>query len=435
MTLHDPATRICAQLTQHGYQALFAGGCVRDRVMGLPPVDFDIATDARPDDIARIFPKTIPVGAAFGVMIVLDDDTPFEVATFREDGPYSDGRHPDSVTFRDAEQDALRRDFTINALFYDPATDEVIDYVDGRADIDAKIIRAVGDPDKRFQEDRLRLLRAVRFAARLGFTIEPDTMAAITSMAEAVTETSAERIRDEILKILTEGQARRAFELMDETGLLPHILPEIAALKGVEQPPEFHPEGDVYIHTLMMLEHLAEASPTLALGILLHDIGKPATQTFEDRIRFNNHDKVGSDMARDVCKRLHMSNHDTDRVTWLVGQHMRLATIPNMRESKRIRFIREDGFDELLNLCRIDCLASHRILDTIEWIKDYRANLKPEKIKPAPLLTGDDLIAMGYKPGPRFGEILQAIEDAQLEGALSTKEEAEAHVLQHWQRG
>ena len=422
------AERICATLTKAGHRALLAGGCVRDLLLNTPAKDYDVATSATPKQVAALFEKTIPVGAAFGVMIVVMPEGQFEISTFRTDGPYQDGRHPTFVNFAGEREDALRRDFTINAMFFDPATREIVDYVGGRADLDAQIIRTVGKPHDRFAEDHLRLLRAVRFAGRLGFSIEPGTRAAIEEMAPLVTTTSAERIRDEIIKMLVEGGGRRAFELMDETGLLQHVLPELSRMKGVEQPPEYHPEGDVFTHTMILADMLRGASPTLALATLLHDVGKPETITYEDRIRFSNHDKVGAAIAAGICKRLRMSNHDTDRVEWLVAQHMRLAHAPQMRESKLKRFVREDGFNELLQLGRLDCESSHGDLRTIEWIEHYVATLPPDAMRPAPLLTGDDLITLGYVPGKLFKTILQTVEDAQLEGAIESREAAIALV-------
>ncbi|MDZ4857926.1 MAG: CCA tRNA nucleotidyltransferase [Candidatus Hydrogenedentes bacterium] len=420
----EVANRICATLSNAGHRALLAGGCVRDMLLGQPAKDFDIATSATPDEIADLFPKTVSIGAAFGVMVVLQSEGAFEVTTFRSDGPYEDGRHPVHVKFCGEREDAARRDFTINAMFFDPKTGSVVDYVNGENDLHAGIIRTVGDPQARFAEDHLRLLRAVRFAARLGFAIDPPTLAAIRDMSSLVVKTSAERIRDEIIKMLTSGGAGRAIALMDETGLLAQVLPEIARMKGVAQPEEFHPEGDVFTHTIILADMLRGASPTLALGALLHDAGKPLTITFEDRIRFNNHDKVGAQVAEEVCTRLRMSNADTDRIVWLVAQHMRLAHAPQMRESKLKRFVREPGFDELLKLGRYDCEASHGDTSTITWIEQYIANLSPDAVRPTPLITGNDLIALGMTPGPVFKEILISVEDAQLEGRISTAEEA-----------
>lgn len=426
------AERICSVLSDAGHRALLAGGCVRDMLLGREPTDYDIATSAYPQAVAELFPKVISVGAAYGVQIVLLPEGPFEVTTFRSDGPYLDGRHPQYVEFRGEREDALRRDFTINAMFFDPATQAIVDYVNGRADLDARRIRAVGDPRARFHEDHLRLLRAVRFAARFGFAIDQETFTAMRELASSVAKTSPERIRDEIVKMLTEGAAKKAFELLDECELLEHVLPEVARMKGVEQPPEFHPEGDVFTHTLLMLDFVKNPSPALALAILLHDVGKPLTMTVSDRIRFNNHDKVGAEEAARICRRLHATNDETETVVWLVSQHMRLAHAPKMRESKRKRFVREKNFALLLELCRIDCLASHADMSVIEWLADYVANLKPEELRPEAVLCGADLIEMGFAPGPVFSEILSAVEDSQLEGALTSKGEAMEFVLRQW---
>jgi poly(A) polymerase len=426
------AEEICRKLRSAGFQALLAGGCVRDILLDTPPKDYDIATSARPEQVATLFTKTIPVGIAYGVQVVVLPEGPFEVTTFRRDGPYLDGRHPAHVEFLDEEQDAHRRDFTINALFLDPFSNTVVDYVGGQEDLHRGIIRTVGDPHQRFAEDHLRLLRAVRFAARLGYTIAQNTCDEIREMAPLIQHTSPERVRDEIIKMLTEGKARRAFELLDETGLLHEVLPEVARMKGLDQPEAFHPEGDVFTHTLLMLDLMSNPSPTLALGVLLHDVGKPLTQTFEDRIRFNNHDKVGARETEKIGRRLRLSNHDAARVTWLVEQHMRVAAAPDMRESKLKRFVREPGFPELLELCRLDCLASHRDLDTIRWLHNFIRRLKPEEVKPKPLVRGYDLIEMGHTPGPLFSEILRAVEDAQLEGRVVSPEDARAFIQAQW---
>jgi len=430
--IREAATRICETLAKAGHRALFAGGCVRDELLGRVPKDFDVATSARPDEVAKLFDRVVSVGAAFGVQVVVTPEGEFEVATFRREGPYEDGRRPTQVEFTDEEVDARRRDFTVNALFMDPATGEILDYVGGRKDLERRVIRAVGDPHERFQEDHLRLLRAVRIAAQLDFALDEATLEAVKTHASLITKTSSERIRDEILRILTQNHAQRGFEMLDEAGLLEHVLPEIAAMKGVEQPPEFHPEGDVFVHTLMLLEQLRDPSPTLAMAALLHDVGKPETQTFEDRIRFNQHEKLGAEMSKDICERLRMSTHDTARIEWLVGQHMRVATAKEMRESKLKRLVREEGFSELLELFRIDCLSSHNRLDTYEWLREYSENLSPEEAKPEPLLRGTDLIEMGYKPGPRFSEILTTVEDKQLEGELSSADEAREYVGATW---
>lgn len=436
MTKRERAARhLCAKLREAGYRALFAGGCVRDRLLGRVPNDFDIATNAPPTEVARLFPKHFAVGAAFGTILVVLPEGHFEVTTFRADGPYEDGRHPSTVTFGDEQDDAARRDFTINALFFDPETDSVLDYVGGQADLEQHVLRTVGDPEARFAEDFLRMLRAVRFAARLEYTIEPKCLAAIQRLHGNIHRISAERIRDELLKMLTEGHAHRAFQLLDETGLLEAILPEVHAMHGVEQPPEYHPEGDVFVHTLLLLHHLdtlTERTPTLAMAALLHDIGKPVTQTFEDRIRFNHHDRVGAQMALAICQRLRLSNDQTDRIVWLVDQHMRYGVLPEMRESKRKRFVRTPGFEELGQLHRLDCRASHADESIADAVDAYIAQLTPETMQPAPLLSGADLIALGYRPGPVFKEILQTVEDAQLEGTLVSPEAARNFVSQTW---
>lgn len=426
------AEGICRALAAHGYRALLAGGCVRDLLLGVEPKDYDVATDASPAAVAQLFEKTIGVGAAYGVQIVVLPEGRCEVATFRKDGPYVDGRHPSCVEFLGEKEDALRRDFTINAMFFDPVGGRVVDYVGGQEDLRRGLIRAVGNPRARFAEDHLRLLRGVRFAARLGYGIVPETASAIREMASLVTDTSPERIRDEVLKMLVEGGARRAFELMDEMGLLDPLLPEVARMKGVAQPPAFHPEGDVFTHTLTMLDLMKSPTPVLAMAVLLHDVGKPLTQTFDERIRFDLHAETGAREAEAVCRRLRLSNDETERITWLVGNHMRLALVPEMREGKRKRFVREPYFGDLLELSRLDCLASHRNLQAVEWVEGYLARVSEEELRPRPLLTGDDLIAMGYIPGPLFSEILGAVEDGQLGGRLTTKNAAQEFVRRCW---
>lgn len=426
------AERVCRRLREAGHRALFAGGCVRDMLRGVEPGDYDIATSATPEQVAALFEKCIGVGAAFGVQVVILDEGYFEVATFRYDGPYEDGRHPSRVEFTDEHQDAMRRDFTVNGMFYDPEQDQVLDYVNGRADLESRTIRTVGDPAQRFSEDHLRLMRAVRFAVQLDYTIEQATMAAMRELAPKITGTSPERIRDELVKMLTRGSPRRAIELMDESGLLPYVLPEVEQMKGVEQPPEYHPEGDVYVHTLLVLEQLHEPSAELALAALLHDVGKPPTQTFEDRIRFNGHEVIGAEMTEAICRRLRMSNDETERVRWLVSQHMRVAHAPEMRIAKVKRLIREEGFPELLKLFRADCLASHGDLGSYEWLREFSESVPVESARPAPLITGHDLIQMGYSPGPLFKDILETIEDAQLEGELSSADAAKELVRERW---
>jgi poly(A) polymerase len=421
----EAATEIVHRLRSEGFQAYLVGGCVRDLVMGREPKDYDVTTDATPDQVLALFPDALTVGAQFGVVIVPRAPGNVEVATFRSDGVYVDGRHPREVRYAATPQeDVRRRDFTINGLLYDPLSDQVLDFVGGQADIRARRVRTIGDPEERFGEDRLRMLRAVRFAARFGFKLEPAVLAAIRRLAAQIHDVSAERVRDEIVKILTEGQARRGFELLDESGLLQEALPEVKRLQGVQQPPEFHPEGDVWIHTLLMLEGLREPTPTLALGVLLHDVGKPATFSIRERIRFDNHMEVGAKMAAEICGRLRLSTRETERVVELVRQHLRFKDFPRMRRSNQLRFLRQEGFDEHLELHRLDCLASHGDLTNYELARRMLEETPREEIKPIPLLRGDDLIAQGYSPGPLFKRILQAVEDAQLEGRVHTRREA-----------
>jgi len=423
------AAEIVDRLKAHGYQAYLVGGCVRDLLLGLEPRDFDVATGARPEEVVSLFPNARLVGAHFGVVVVTSGSEDVEVATFRSDHAYLDGRRPTAIEFEtDPRQDVLRRDFTVNGLLMDPASREVLDFVGGRRDLEARLIRAIGDPDTRFAEDHLRMLRAIRFAARLGFGIEPATFAAIQRLRGKIGLISAERIRDELGCILTEGGARRGFELLDASGLLAEILPEVAAMKGVEQPPEFHPEGDVWTHTLMMLEGLRSPSPTLALGALLHDVGKPPTFRLADRIRFDGHAEVGAGMAVQILGRLRWSNREIRQVESLVANHLRFKDVRKMRESTLKRFLRQEGFAEHLELHRLDCAMSHRLLDNYEFVKRKSEELPREALKPRPLVTGHDLIAAGYHPGPAFSRMLAAIEDAQLEGQVGAREEALAWV-------
>jgi poly(A) polymerase len=437
------AVHIVRTLRHHGYQAYFVGGCVRDLLLGFAPEDYDVSTDATPAQVMKVFPETYAVGAQFGVVLVpvpqRDSDVAsnvatnhsergvVEVATFRSDVGYSDGRHPDEVRFsKDPREDVERRDFTINGLMLDPETEEVLDFVSGRKDLEAGIVRTIGDPERRFAEDKLRMLRAVRFAARFEYSIDPATFYAIQPLAGEIHQVSRERVRDELTKMLTEGHARRAFLLLDETGLLREVLPEISVMKGVEQPPQYHPEGDVFVHTLLLLENLPHpCSRTLAWGALLHDVGKPPTfRVAPDRIRFDGHVEVGVKMAEDICRRLRFSNDDTDQVLALVNHHMRFADITRMKESTLKRFLRLPRFEEHVDLHRMDCQSSHGDLAFYNFAKEKLASFPPEAIRPTPLLTGDDLIAAGYEPGPRFKEVLAAVEDAQLEGELRTQEDA-----------
>jgi len=424
----DPQTlarRIAASLRQSGHQAYLVGGSVRDLLLGRAPKDFDLSTDAPPERIMELFPNSGQVGAHFGVVLVRDGGCQVEVATFRSDRDYADGRRPSSVRFEtDPRKDVRRRDFTVNGLLMDPETGAVLDFVGGRADLDRRLLRAIGEPETRFREDHLRLLRAVRFAAGLGFEIEPATFEAVRRHHALIRTVSAERVRDELVRILTEGGARRGFELLDATGLLADLLPEVAALKGVAQPPEFHPEGDVWVHTLLMLDRLRAASPTLALGALLHDVGKPPTYRVADRIRFDGHVEEGVRLARGILDRLRFSRHDTEQIESLVAHHMRFKDVPRMKQSTLKRFLRLPQFDEHLELHRLDCLASHGHLENYERVRRELEELPPEQLRPKPLVTGDDLIAEGYTPGPVFSKILAAVEDSQLEGRVASREEA-----------
>jgi poly(A) polymerase len=431
------AIEIASELRSRSFQAWLVGGCVRDLVLGREPKDYDIATDARPEELLRLFPRAQLVGALFGVVLV----DGVEVATFRSDHAYADGRHPEGVTFEtDPKQDVLRRDFTMNALLLDPAVlnswgdkgDKeykgdgeygVVDYVGGLADLRAGLIRAIGDPEQRFEEDHLRMLRAVRFAARFKFEIEPVTWAAIQKLHAKILRVSPERIRDELVRILTEGGARRGFELLDASGLLRDILPEVAAMQGVAQPPEFHPEGDVWTHTLIMLEGLRAPAPALAFGVLLHDVGKPGTFRMADRIRFDGHVELAERIAREVLNRLRFSNAEIDQVIALIANHMRFSHVHQMRESTLKRMLRLNRFEEHLELHRLDCASSHGHLDNYEFAKTKFEQSAPEELQPARLVTGDDLIAAGYAPGPDFSRMLEVAEDAQLEARIQSKEE------------
>jgi poly(A) polymerase len=435
------AISIIETLRQHSFQAYLVGGCVRDLLLDREPTDFDVATSATPAQVMKIFPDTYAVGAQFGVVLVplpggentREDENEesktnaVEVATFRSDLGYSDGRHPDQVRFsQDPREDAARRDFTINGMMLDPVSSEVLDFVGGQNDLKAGIVRAIGEPERRFAEDKLRMLRAVRFAARFEYEIEAETLIAIKRFADEIKLVSRERVRDELTKMLTEGHARQAILLLDKTGLLKEVLPEISAMKGVRQPAEFHPEGDVFIHTLLALDNLPHpCPPTLAWGALLHDVGKPATfRVAPDRIRFDGHVEVGVKITEEICDRLRFSKHDAAQMLALVDNHMRFGDVTRMKESTLKKFMRLPGFDEHLALHRADSLASHRNLSTYEFLQKKITEIPPPNIRPAPLITGNDLIALGYIPGPRFREILDAVEDAQLEGQFDSREAA-----------
>lgn len=459
----DAALEILRTLRSGGHEAYLAGGCVRDLLLGREPEDYDVTTSATPDIVLRMFPRTFAVGAHFGVVLVASDSDieckggsveercVTEVATFRNDGVYSDGRHPNEVRYtKTAAEDVQRRDFTINGLLLDPLRRDapleelfaspqslrgaVLDYVGGLEDIDACVIRSIGLSEKRFEEDQLRLLRAVRFAARLGFRIEPVTHAAIRKLAALIHAVSRERIREELTKMLTEGHARLAFELLDDSDLLVQVLPEVSRMKGVQQPPQFHPEGDVWIHTLMLLEQLEPGSSrTLAWGALLHDVGKPPTyREAPDRIRFDGHVEVGVAIGADICRRYRFSNDETQQILALIEHHMRFADAPRMKASTIKRFFQLDNFPEHLALHRMDCMAAHRNLDTYNLVRERFESLAEGEVRPTPLLTGYELIEAGYQPGPAFKDMLHVVEDAQLEGAIATPEEALALVRERF---
>ena len=422
------AVEIIGKLQEEGHIAYLAGGCVRDMLRGEIPKDYDIATSALPQQITTIFSKTREVGVHFGVVIVIKENQAFDVATFRNDGSYKDGRHPEEVTFSTPEEDTARRDFTINGIFFDPISQKYIDFVDGRSDIEKKVVRAIGDPDLRFQEDHLRLLRAVRFAARFNYEIEEKTWKSIKLNASGISKISKERVRDELTKILLNENRVLGFDLLVNSGLMEHIIPEFLQLKGCEQPSQFHPEGDVFVHTRLMLSLLNDnPSIELVLSVLLHDIGKPATYSFDeaaDRIRFNGHDKLGAEMSNQILRDLKFSNSIIEDVVQMVANHMTFKDVQKMRQSKLKRFMSRSTFSDEKELHRVDCLGSWGGLDNYDFLNEKMIEFANEPIIPAPLLTGKDLIEFGWAPGPNLGETLNSVQDLQLEGTLNSKEEA-----------
>ena len=425
------ARSIVERLRAKGFEALYAGGCVRDRLLGLTPHDYDVATNARPEQVEALFPRTVPVGVQFGVIIVLEQGAEIQVATFRGDGTYHDGRHPESVRYTDAEGDSRRRDFTVNGLFLDPIEERILDFVEGRRDLESRLLRAIGNPSERFAEDKLRLLRAVRFATTLGFEIDPDTWREILVWSPEIHAVSAERIREELVKILLSPNRLRGFDLLDESGLLRQVLPEMEALKGCDQPPEFHPEGDVFVHTRLMLSMLApDASLPLVLSVLFHDIGKPATRAVDEtgRIRFNGHEGVSAGMTLRLLQRLRFPNEVIDAVIPAVRLHMSFKDVPNMRVATLKRMMARPTFEEELELHRVDCLASHGMLDNHAMLIAKREEFGRAPLIPEPLITGHDLIALGLKPGPEFAEMLMSVQTRQMEGTLNTREEALAWI-------
>jgi len=435
--MEKTAREIVAKLVGAGHVALYAGGCVRDRLLGRECHDIDIATSAPPEHVQELFPRTVAVGAQFGVIVVLEHGMEFQVATFRADGLYVDGRRPESVAFSTPERDAARRDFTVNGVFYDPLTDSHLDFVGGRDDLSRRVIRAIGDPDDRFTEDKLRLLRAVRLAATLEFEIDPATWTAVQKLASEIHTVSAERVRDELVKIFLSPARVRGLDLLDASGLLQQVLPEVAALHGCEQPPEFHPEGDVFIHTRIMLGLLgAHVSLPLVLSVLFHDIGKPPTFMVDEtgRIRFNGHEHVGADMTRAVMERLRFSNDVIDDTVLMVKNHMAFKDVQQMRVAKLKRFLARPTIDDELELHRVDCTSSHGMLDNLDFLIQRRDEFAHEPLIPEPLITGRDLIAQGRKPGPEFREILDAVQTQQLEGALNSQAEAIDWVARQYPR-
>jgi tRNA nucleotidyltransferase/poly(A) polymerase len=430
----EKALDIIRRLHRAGFKAYLAGGCVRDRVLGVEPKDYDIVTDARPEIVQQTFERTVAVGARFGVIVVIVDGESFEVATFRADAPYLDGRRPSAVRFGTIEEDAMRRDFTIGGMYLDLESGRVIDLVGGMRDLRAGIIRAIGNVYERFEEDRLRILRAVRFAARLNFAIDPATWTAIKRAAPTVATVSAERIGEELVMIMTEGGAARGLDLLMESGLVETLLPEVIPLVGCEQPPNFHPEGDVYVHTRLMLSMLPPGcAETLAFGVLLHDIAKPQTRAeIDGKITYYGHTEQGALVAAGMMNRLRRSRFIQERVAYLVRYHLRLTMAPRMRQATLKRMLAEDGFEELLELARIDALASSSYLGFYHFCRHAMARMSEHEIRPPRLVSGNDLIQLGFVPGPEFRTILKDVEDQQLDGALATREAALAYVMSHY---
>lgn len=432
--LREHATQVVRTLRDAGHEAYFVGGCVRDQLRGVDPKDYDVATSAHPEIISQLFPRTVPVGAAFGVILVLIEDNRFEVATFRSDVGSADGRHPESVMFTDARHDAERRDFTINGLFFDPVENRVLDFVGGQQDIHRKVVRTIGRPSDRFEEDKLRMLRGIRLASTLAFEIEPETFDAVRRMAAKIHGVSAERIRDELTKIFTGAHAGRGLELLDASGLLREILPEVHSMKGVAQPPQFHPEGDVFTHTRLMLDALRDPSVVLAFSCLLHDVGKPPTcklsteKDGSERIRFNEHDQVGTEMADAILRRLRFSNEDREAILECVSNHMAFKDVTKMRRSTLRRLLARPTIEEEIELHRIDCESSHRDLTNHDFLKAKQAEFAAIPPKPPPLINGHDLMALGMKAGPELGAMLRELEEQQLEDKLRTREEAIAYA-------
>lgn len=431
MKKKELSRQIIHRLRNQSFEAYWAGGCVRDMLLGQEPKDYDIATSAPPEEVKRLFEKTVPVGEKFGVVIVVLEGENFEITTFRTEGLYSDGRRPDTVAFSSAREDTLRRDFTINGLLYDPIHEKLLDYVGGERDLRARLIRTIGDPFQRFKEDKLRLLRAIRFASALSFEIDVETFKTVKQLAPEIHRVSPERIRDELVKMFTRPCAGRGLELLSESGLLREVLPEVEAMKGVEQPKEFHPEGDVFVHTKLMMDQLNHPSAVLAFACLLHDVGKPLTYSVTDRIRFNEHSEVGAKIAGEILTRLRFSNDEKEAIVTCVENHMRFKEVQKMRPGKLKRLLQNATFQEELELHRIDCASSHGHLENWEFLKKKLVEYSQEDIRPKPLVRGEDVLALGISPGPLVGKILEEVRDLQLDGKLTSREEALHWIKTH----
>ena len=432
------ALEIIKTLVEKGHEAFFVGGCVRDALLGVECDEIDIATSATPEQIKRAFPKTVAVGESFGVVLVIKEDMKFEVATFRRESSYGDGRHPERVDYtKSPEEDVRRRDFTINGMLYDPLSGELFDYAGGLGDLERRLVRTIGDPRARFGEDRLRMMRAVRFASCLGFELDGAALSAIRDGAAAISVVSGERIREELVKILTRRNPGNGLRLLSSSGLLEHVLPEVERMRGVRQPPQFHPEGDVFEHTCLVMDMLhgntgGRYSEELAVGALLHDVGKPPTYSESDRIRFNGHDRVGARMSEGICRKLRFSKKQIRRISELILEHLKFKDVFNMRKSTLKRFLSLPYFEEHMQMHLADCMASHGQTDAYDFIREKMEEYGREEIKPPPLLNGRDLIGLGYSPGPVFSKILGRVEELQLENGLSSREEAVEFVLRSY---
>ncbi len=427
---YDAAVSIIQTLRNNGYKAFLVGGCVRDALLGIEPKEYDITTSALPAEVQKLFKRNVPIGESFGVILVLKDEMQFEVATFRQEREYTDGRHPGDVNYTESEiEDVVRRDFTINGMLYDPIEEQVFDHVKGKDDLNNGLVRTIGNAAERFNEDKLRMIRAVRFTSRFGFKMDEETFNAIKENCSSIESVSKERIRDEIVKIISQQNPGNGLKMLSETGLLKEILPDVHTMIGVEQPPQFHPEGDVFVHTCLVLDKLhantgGNYSPELAMGALLHDVGKPPTFEVSDRIRFNGHDRVGAGMAKGICRKLKFSKKQIERIVSIIREHLKFKDVRNMKQSTLKRFLATPYFEEHLEMHLADCQASHGMTEIYYYLKDKLENMEEDEIKPPPLVTGIDLIGLGFKPGPLFKQILEKVEELQLEGTVSNKNDA-----------